>query len=76
MTDHTTGAFVGRMLPNYGGEFGVISNLNNKLYTDVSFIVQWADDHEYARRAVLSVSECFMPTNVGSTSRAKTQLQT
>ncbi|KAF5371558.1 hypothetical protein D9757_010380 [Collybiopsis confluens] len=48
LTDSKTGALVGRILPGVGGEFGLISNVNGKFYTDVSVIIQWKDDHKFA----------------------------
>ncbi|KIK54848.1 hypothetical protein GYMLUDRAFT_249194 [Collybiopsis luxurians FD-317 M1] len=48
VTDAKTGALVGHVVPGVGGDFGLFSNVNGKLYTDLSFVVQWLDDKKLA----------------------------
>ncbi|KIK54014.1 hypothetical protein GYMLUDRAFT_249909 [Collybiopsis luxurians FD-317 M1] len=48
VTDSNTGALVGHVISGLGGDFGVVSSVNAKLYTDLSLIVQWVDDKKFA----------------------------
>ncbi|KIK54022.1 hypothetical protein GYMLUDRAFT_49083 [Collybiopsis luxurians FD-317 M1] len=48
VTDATTGELVATVIPSLGGDLGIVSNVNGKLYTDFSMILQWADDQTLA----------------------------
>ncbi|KIK54020.1 hypothetical protein GYMLUDRAFT_921925 [Collybiopsis luxurians FD-317 M1] len=48
VTNATTGALVANVIPGLGGDLGLVSNVNGKLYTDLSLIVQWTDDQTLA----------------------------
>ncbi|KAJ4488127.1 hypothetical protein J3R30DRAFT_3400703 [Lentinula aciculospora] len=47
-TDPTTGEVIANVVPNVGGEFGIISSENNALYTDVHLVLQFVDDGDIA----------------------------
>ncbi|KIK58136.1 hypothetical protein GYMLUDRAFT_246503 [Collybiopsis luxurians FD-317 M1] len=48
LTNTTTGELVGQIVPGIGGELGVVSDLNSKLYSDIGLAFQWADDQKFA----------------------------
>ncbi|KIK54023.1 hypothetical protein GYMLUDRAFT_249916 [Collybiopsis luxurians FD-317 M1] len=47
-TNTATGALAGRVVTGFGGELGLVSNVDNKHYPDISLVVQWADDQKFA----------------------------
>ncbi|KIK56521.1 hypothetical protein GYMLUDRAFT_247771 [Collybiopsis luxurians FD-317 M1] len=48
VTDVTTGELVATVVPDIGGDLGLVSNVNGKLYTDLSLVLQWTDDQTLA----------------------------
>ncbi|KIK54846.1 hypothetical protein GYMLUDRAFT_249192 [Collybiopsis luxurians FD-317 M1] len=73
ITDATTGALVGHVLPGLGGDFGLISNVNNELYTDLSFVLQWVDDRKFAYIHIHGVGSI---ANNTATATSYTQMET
>ncbi|KAJ3984481.1 hypothetical protein F5890DRAFT_1302014 [Lentinula detonsa] len=47
-TDPTSGEVVANVVPNVGGEFGIISSENQALYTEVHLVLQFVDDGDIA----------------------------
>ncbi|KIK54018.1 hypothetical protein GYMLUDRAFT_264865 [Collybiopsis luxurians FD-317 M1] len=47
-TNTATGALAGRVIPGFGGELGLVSNVDGQHYPDISLVVQWADDQKLA----------------------------
>ncbi|KAF5371545.1 hypothetical protein D9757_010379 [Collybiopsis confluens] len=72
LTDSKTGALVGHVLPGLGGELGLISNVNGKLYTSVDVVIQWVDDHKYAFLNVQGIGSFGNITTATSYARMET----
>ncbi|KIK56941.1 hypothetical protein GYMLUDRAFT_46823 [Collybiopsis luxurians FD-317 M1] len=48
LTNSSTGDVVGTIVPGVGGELGVVSTVNGRIYMKVTFAIQWTDDQHFA----------------------------